>query len=135
MVNQINNRDKLNLVTESEIMTLGQFAEEVWIKAHRQKKVKNKAQIKTTMKFWKEIGLWETRLDEVTTAMCFKYIQILRDRGLVPTSIQNYKTELRTLWILQLIMVKFLQMFLMALSLKEEQMMRLLKLICNSLKT
>ena len=49
------------------------------------------------MKFWKEIGLWETRLDEVTTAMCFKYIQILRDRGLVPTSIQNYKTELRTL--------------------------------------
>ena len=29
--------------------------------------------------------------------MCFKYIQILRDRGLVPTSIQNYKTELRTL--------------------------------------
>ena len=97
MVNQINNRDKLNLVTESEIMTLGQFAEAVWIKAHRQKKVKNKAQIKTTMKFWKEIGLWETRLDEVTTAMCFKYIQILRDRGLVPTSIQNYKTELRTL--------------------------------------
>ena len=50
---------KLNLVTESEEMTVGQFAEEVWIKAHRQKKVKNKAQIKTTMKFWKEIGLWD----------------------------------------------------------------------------
>ena len=46
MVNQINNRDKLNLVTESEIGDSGQFAEEVWIKAHRQKKVKNKAQIK-----------------------------------------------------------------------------------------
>ena len=61
MVDDINARESLNLVGKDEALTVGQFALKYWLKAERQMKVKNKAQIKTTMKFWKEIGLWETR--------------------------------------------------------------------------
>jgi len=103
-VDEINHRDSLQLVAKEEALTVGEFAEKYWLKAERQMKVKNKAQIRTTMKFWKEIGLWDIKIEDLTTAMMYKYIKTLADRGLQPTSIQNYKTELRTLLDLAIIL-------------------------------
>tara|TARA_S200002703_G_scaffold41498_2_gene36033 strand:+ start:2028 stop:3338 length:1311 start_codon:yes stop_codon:yes gene_type:complete len=97
-------RDSLQLVSEEDAMTVGQFAEAYWLKAERQVKVKNKAQIRTVMKYWKEIGLWDIKLEDLTTAMMYKYIKRLADRGLQPATIQNYKTELRTLLDLAIVM-------------------------------
>ena len=97
MVDDINARDSLNLVGKDEALTVGQFALKYWLKAERQMKVKNKAQIKTVMKFWKDIGLWDIKIEDLTSAMMYKYIKTLSDRGLAPATVQNYKTELRTL--------------------------------------
>ena len=96
-VSDLNNRNSLQLVAEEEAMTVGEFAETHWLKAERQRKVKNKAQIRTVIKYWKEIGLWDIKIEDLTSAMMYKYIKNLADRGLKPASIQNYKTELRTL--------------------------------------
>tara|TARA_A100001035_G_scaffold146860_1_gene115468 strand:- start:1601 stop:2878 length:1278 start_codon:yes stop_codon:yes gene_type:complete len=96
-VDDINNRMKLQLVSNEEAMTVGQFAEEYWIKDERQISIKNKAQLLTSMKFWKEIGLWDVKIEDVTTRMMKDFVKTLKERGLVPTSIQNYKTDFRTL--------------------------------------
>ena len=97
IVDDLNARDSLKLVAKDEAMTVGQFAHKHWLQAERQKKVKNKAQIKTVMKFWKEIGLWDIKIEDLTSAIMYKYIKTLADRGLAPATVQNYKTELRTL--------------------------------------
>ena len=97
MVDDLNARESLKLVAKDEAMTVGQFALKHWLQAERQKKVKNKAQLKTVMKFWKEIGLWDIKIEDLTSAMMYKYIKTLTDRGLTPTTVQKYKTELRTL--------------------------------------
>ena len=97
MVDDLNVRESLKLVAKDEAMTVGQFALKHWLQAERQKKVKNKAQLKTVMKFWKEIGLWDIKIEDLTSAMMYKYIKTLTDRGLTPTTVQKYKTELRTL--------------------------------------
>jgi len=97
MVDDLNTRDSLKLVAKDEALTVGQFALKYWLKAERQVMVVNKAQIYTAMKFWKEIGLWDIKLEDITSAMMYKYLKTLKDRGLQPATIQNYKTELRTL--------------------------------------
>ena len=97
MVDDLNTRDSLKLVAKDEALTVGQFAVKHWLKAERQVKVVNKSQIYTAMKFWKEIGLWDIKLEDITSAMMYKYLKTLKDRGLQPATIQNYKTELRTL--------------------------------------
>ena len=97
MVDDLNTRDSLKLVAKDEALTVGQFAVKHWLKAERQVMVVNKAQIYTAMKFWKEIGLWDIKLEDITSAMMYKYLKTLKDRGLQPATIQNYKTELRTL--------------------------------------
>ena len=104
MVKEINERDFKNMVSIEDSLTLGEFAEDHWLKAERQIKVRNKAQIRTVMKFWKEIGLWDCVLNEITPAMMYKYIKILSEKGLKPATIQNYKTELRTLFSLAVTM-------------------------------
>ena len=96
-VETINRRYSLQLVAEEEEMTVGQFAEDVWLKAERQIKIKNKAQVRKSMSFWKEIGLWDMKIKDLTKRMMFHYVKVLKDRGLAPQSIQNYKTDLRTL--------------------------------------
>ena len=97
MVDDLNARESLKLVAKDEAMTVGQFAVKHWLQAERQKKVKNKAQINTVMKYWKRIGLWDIKIEDLTSAMMYKYIKGLADRGLAPATVQNYKTELRTL--------------------------------------
>lgn len=97
MVDDLNTRDSLKLVAKDEALTVGQFAVKHWLKAERQVKVVNKSIIKTAIKFWKEIGLWNIKLEDITSAMMYKYLKTLKDRGLQPATIQNYKTELRTL--------------------------------------
>ena len=96
-VDEFNHRDSLKLVSKDEAMTVGEFAETYWLKAERQQKVKNKSQIRTVIKFWKQIGLWDIKIEDVTASMMYKYLKTLSDRGLKPASIQNYKTEIRTL--------------------------------------
>ena len=56
-VETINRRYSLQLVAEEEEMTVGQFAEDVWLKAERQIKIKNKAQVRKSMSFWKNGSL------------------------------------------------------------------------------
>jgi|TARA_B100001093_G_scaffold442748_1_gene444671 integrase len=97
IVDDLNTRDSLKLVTKEDAMTVGEFALTHWLKAERQVSVVNKAQINASIKFWKEIGLWDIKLEDITSSMMYKYLKRLKDRGLKPASIQNYKTELRTL--------------------------------------
>ena len=96
-VNEINQRESLQLVSKDEAMTVGEFAVTHWLKAERQVSVVNKSQIRASIKFWKEIGLWDIKIEDITSAMMYKYLKKLKERGLKPASIQNYKTELRTL--------------------------------------
>ena len=96
-VRDIETRNDLRIVSEDEALTVGQFAEKYWLKAERQINVKDQATIRTAVKFWKEIGLWDIKIEDLTSAMMYKMIKTLQDRGLKPTSIQKYKTELRTL--------------------------------------
>ena len=95
-VNEINDRTFKKLVDIDQVMTVGEFVEKHWIKAERQVLMKNKAMISTAIKYWKKIGLWNEPLDKITSADCYKYIADLRAKGLAPATVQNYKTELRT---------------------------------------
>jgi integrase len=101
-VNEINDRTFKKLVDIDQVMTVGEFVEKHWIKAERQVLMKNKAMISTAIKYWKKIGLWNEPLDEITSADCYKYIADLRAKGLAPATVQNYKTELRTVLALAL---------------------------------
>ena len=97
LVDELLTRESLQLVATDEAMTVGEFAEVYWLKADRQISVRNSSRIKTSMKYWKEIGLWDIKLEDLTTAMMYKFIKNLSDKGLQPATIQKYKTELRTL--------------------------------------
>jgi len=93
-----------SLVDEDQEMTVGEFAETHWINNERQQKVVNKNKITRAINFWKEIGLWDIKICELTTQMMFKYVSALKDKGLAVATIQNYKTELNTLLRLAVVM-------------------------------
>lgn len=93
-----------SLVDEDQEMTVGEFAVTHWINDERQQKVVAKNKITRAMNFWKEIGIWDIKICDLTTQMMFKYIRALRDKGYATSTIQHIKTELNTLLRLAVVM-------------------------------